>query len=192
MESLYLLILIFFIVILTCPLGFEIKTNYSLKNNRGAFAIYLWKIKLKVAKIKFKGKQVYLIEKRKRTETEIELTEPQLKFLQFFNEEVRDKVKLKSVSGFMRLGFDNPFFASMFSAAASELILAFFAFLKKSKPTASLRLKTHTSFTEFNCMFAFNIKISLSILDILYSFLISILRTKTDRIFEEKIFINKK
>ena len=84
MESLYLLILIFFIILITFPLGFKVKLFYSIKSNRGAIAIYFWKIKIKVIKAKFKGKQIYLVENHKKTEMEIELTEPQLKFLQFF------------------------------------------------------------------------------------------------------------
>lgn len=191
MESLYLLILIFFIILITFPLGFKVKLFYSIKSNRGAIAIYFWKIKIKVIKAKFKGKQIYLVENHKKTEMEIELTEPQLKFLQFFNDEVKDKVKLKSVNGYLRVGIDNPFYASVLSAGLSDLVLAFFAFVKRNKTEANLTLKTHTSFTEFNCIGAFNIKISLSILDILYSFIISILRTKTDRVFEEKIFLEK-
>ena len=54
MESLYLLILLFFIIIILVPISIRARVFYSVKSNKGAFAISLWFIKIKVAKIKIK------------------------------------------------------------------------------------------------------------------------------------------
>ena len=187
MESLYLLILLFFIILIVFPLGINGKVFYSLKSNQGAFSINLWKIKLKTAKVKVKGNQIFLISNGKRKNNEIALSEPQLKFLKFFNEEVKDKVKLKSVYAYSRIGLEDPAYSAIFSSVVSNVILAIFSYLKSKKKTASFALTNHTSFTEFNFILALNINLSLSILDVLYSFVMSILRTRTDRILENQL-----
>lgn len=187
MESLYLLILIFFIIILITPLGFRGKCVYSLKSNRGAISIKLWGIRIIFLKVKVKGNQILLVKNHKRSKNEIAVGKPQLRFLKFFNDEIKDKIKLRSIDGYMRVGLDNPFYSAMLSSGVSDVVLAFFSRLKTERPSASYHLTTHTSFTESNFVFGFNIRLSISILDVIYSILIAILRTRTDRLIERKI-----
>ena len=187
MESLYLLILLFFIIILIVPLGFHGKCFYSLKSNRGAISIKLWGIKLISYKIKVKGKQIYILSNSKRSKEEIEVGAPELKFVNFFTDEVKDKIKLRSVNAYLRIGLENPLYSALLSSSVCDVILGAFSFFKNKRPTASYNLTTHTSFIENNFILALNVRLSLSILDVLYSILIAILRSKTDRLIEQKI-----
>ena len=187
MESLYLLILIFFIVVLIVPLGFRGKCFYSLKTNHGFIAIKLWGIKIVNLKIKIKGNQILIIKNHKRSKDEIAVGEPELKFLRFFNDEIKDKIKLRSLNSYMRIGLENPFYSAILSSGVNDFILGFFAYVKNKRPSASCRLVTHTSFTENNFILCFNVRISISILDVIYSVIIAILRTRTDRLIEQKI-----
>lgn len=190
MQSLYLLILLFFIILIITPLGFRVKVFYSIKSNRGAVSIKLWCFWIKKIKLIFKGNKIYVLEKHNNSEIEIELGEPQLRFLQFFNDEVKDKVKLRSVYAFMRVGVDNPFYAALLSSLSQDVVLGVFAYIKNKMQLAHFNLKAYTSFTEFNYIIAFNVRLSLSILDVLYSFVMSILRTSSDRAIERKMGAN--
>lgn len=187
MESLYLLILLFFIILIIVPLGFRAKVFYSLKSNAGAVSIKLWFLWLKKIKLKIKGKKIYILQKYKDSEIEIEVAEPQLRFLQFFNDEVKDKVKFRDINVFMRVGVDNPFYSALFSSTVSDCILTYFAILKNSHKRTSFKLNSSTSYDSFNFIIALNARFSLSILDVLYSFVISILRTANDRLIEKKL-----
>ena len=190
MESLYLIILIFFIVVLITPLGFKIKFFYDVKNNRGAISIKLWFIWIKKIKLKIKGKKIFLIEKHKNREIEIELNEPQIRFLKFFTSEVRDKVKIRSVIANSKVGLNNPMLASFFSSVVSNFILGFFAFVKNKRPSACFKLTNYTDFYSFNFIVGIYSRFSLSILDVVYSFVVSVLRTGRDRILEENMGAN--
>ena len=181
MQSLYLLILLFFIILLITPLGFKVKVFYSLKSNCGAISIKLWCFWIKKIKFVFKGKKIYILEKHNNSEIEIELDEPQLRFLQFFNDEVKDKVKIRSVNAFMRVGVDNPFYSALMSSLTQDIILGIFAKIKNKMQLAHFNLKAYTSYNEFNFILALNGRLSLSILDVVYSFVLSILRTKSNK-----------
>lgn len=187
MESLYLLFLIFFIILLIIPLGFRGKCFYSLKTNHGVIAIKLWGIKIINLKIKVKGNQILIIKNHKRSKDEIAVGEPELKFLRFFNDEIKDKIKLRSLNCCMRVGLENPFYSAILSSGVSDFILGVFAYIKNKRPSASCNLVTHTSFTENNFILCFNVRMSISILDVIYSIIIAILRTRTDRLIERKI-----
>ncbi len=187
MESLYFLFLAGFIVVLIFPLTFDIKLSYDLLENRGGFSIRLWFIWIKVARIKRKGKGVILIEKHKNNEIEVELTEPQLRFLRFFNQEVNNKIKIRKVNVYSKFGVGEPFKSALFSSAISNLILGIFARLRTIQPTASFRLENNTDFYDNSFIVAISARLALSIFDVLYTFVISILRTRQDRILERKI-----
>ena len=187
MESLYLLILLFFIIILIVPLGFKLKLSFSLKSNRGALSIKLWFIWLKVAKLKVKNGKIYLIQKCKTEEVETEITEPELKFLKFFNDEVKDKLKCRNIFVCTNVGMDNPFYSALISTTLHNLILALFILLKNKHQRCSLKLCPTASFENFNFIIALAGRFSLSILDVLYSFIVSILRTKSDKNLLQKI-----
>ena len=181
MESLYLLILLFFIIIILVPISVRAKVFYSVKSNKGAFKISLWKIKIKLAKIKIKGKKIYLQYQRKKESKEIEMTDKQIRFLKFFTEEVKNKIKIKYINAFSKIGLNSPNYSAIFSTIITSIILSFFAKLKTERNSAKLTLKNKTSFTENNLIIAINSNFSLSILDIIYSFIVSILKSKRDK-----------
>lgn len=187
MESIFLLILLFFIILLLVPFGFRVKFFYSLKTNRGAIAIKLWGIKIINLKIKIKGNQILLVKNHKRSKNEIAVGEPELKFLRFFNEEIKDKVKFRSIHAYMRFGVENPFYSAILSSGLVDLIMGFFAYLKNKRQSMTCKLVSYTSFTEFNFILGFNVRMSISILDVLYAILMAVLRTRTDRLIERKI-----
>lgn len=183
MESLYLLILLFFIIIILVPISIRARVFYSVKSNKGAFAISLWFIKIKVAKIKIKDKKIFIQTQNKKESKEIEMTDKQLKFLKIFTEEIKNKTKIKYIKTYSKIGLNSPNYSAIFSTIITSIILAFFAKIKLKRNSAKLTLKNDTSFTENNLIIAINSNFSLSILDIVYSFIVSILKTKQDKKF---------
>lgn len=187
MESLYLLILAFFIIIIIFPFSFNLEGAYNININDGYFFFKIWRITLKKVKFKRKGKAIILIEKHKNESLEIEINEEQLRFWKLFINEVKDKIKIRKIDVQSETGLGDPYKSSLFSGVFSSLILAFFARLKSSQPTASFVLNNQTNFFEFYFEIKAFLRFSISIFDIIFSFVLALLKTKKDKILERKL-----
>jgi hypothetical protein len=177
MESLYLLIVVFFIILIIFPLTFDIKISYDVVENNGDLSAYLWFIPIKVARLKREGKTIILIEQHKNEELEVEIAEPQLRFLKFFYNQLRNKIKIRTLNIDSHFGIGDPFKSAMFSSALSSIILGLLARLKMKQPTASLNLDNKTDFYDNRFAVALHTRFALSIFDVVYSFLNSLLIT---------------
>jgi hypothetical protein len=182
MESLYLLILLFIIILIIFPFSFNLEFFYDLNLNDGYFIVKVWKIPFKKVNVKRKGINIILIEKRKDKNLEIELNKEQLTFLKVFFNEVKNKIKIRKIEVTSETGTENPFHSSLFSGTYSSFILAVFARLKKAQPTASFQLENKTNFFEFIFTFKTFLRFSISIFDILYSFMLAIVKTRKQKI----------
>ncbi len=187
MQSLYLLFLVAVIVFITFPFTFKMDFFYNLNLNRGTFSIKVWFITLKKADLKRRGKDIILIEKRKNEDFEIEIGEEQLRFLKTFFNEVKNKFKIRKIYVDSVTGADSPFYSAIFSSVYSAFILGLFSRLKTKQPTAAFGLNNNTDFFEFVFKIKINTRISISIFDVLYSLLISLLKSKKDRLLEKKL-----
>ena len=187
MESLYLLILVFFIVLIIFPFSFKIDFGYDVNLNDGYFIVKLWNMKLHQAHIKRRGKTIVLIEKRGDKDFEIEVGEEQLRFLAILFNEIRNKIKIRKVNFHSEIGLENPFYSGIISSIFSSIILTFFARLKIKQPTASFSLKNDTKFFDLTLNVKCFTKVSISIFDVLFSLIVAVLKNKNDKFVEEKL-----
>lgn len=180
-ESLYLLILICIILLIIFPISFNLYFSYNLNTNSGFFSIKIWKLNLKKYRIKRKGKEIIFIEKHKDKDLEIELNEKQIRFFELFFKEVKGKIRISNFELESEIGEENPFISAILSGIFSSIILAFFARLKSSQPTASFKFKNNANFFEAVFNMKTSLEFSISIFDIIYSLFIAILESKTDK-----------
>lgn len=180
MESLYLLILIIIVLLIIFPFCFNFAFEYNLNTNNGYFVIKVWKFKLKKYKIKRKGKAIIFIEKHKDSELEIEFNKEQIRFLKFFLNEIKEKIKIINLETRTKIGLLNPFSSAILSGIFSSVILSFFARLKSIQPTASFKLENETNFFESTFNMKAYLKLSISIFDGIFSLFIATLKSKTD------------
>lgn len=184
MESLYLLFVLFFIVLLVFPFTFTLKFAYDVKNNCGAISLGLF-FNFFVAKLKRKGTEILLITQKRNTNVNLEVGEKQLKFVKHFKEEIQNKVKIRKVNVYSKLGSENPFVASMFSSTFSIAVSIFLSRLKIKQPTGSFVYRPTTIFSEGFCAAAVTAKVAVSLFDVLFSFIMAVLKTRKDRKQEE-------
>ena len=180
MESLYLLFFAVIFVIFVFPLTFEFKVNFDVFENRGSLSVRLWPLKFKVSKIKRKGKNFILIQKKKNQEIEVKLGEKQLRFLAFFKNEVGNKLKLRKINVYSKIGTTNPLFSSILSALISNSILVFLTRIKSLQPSSSFLHLNKTVYNDNKLAFAISSRVAISCYDLFFSFLVSILRSKND------------
>ncbi len=184
MESLYLLFVILVIVFLIFPFTFTLKFAYDVKNNCGAISLGLF-FNFFVAKLKRKGTEILLITQKKNSNVNLEVGEKQLKFVKHFKEEIQNKVKIRKVNIYSKLGAQNPFVASIFSSSFTIAVSILLSRLKNKQPTGSFVYRPTTSFSSDFFAAAATAKVAVSLFDVLFSFLMAILKTRNDRKEEE-------
>lgn len=192
MESLYLLFLAVFFVIFVFPLTFEIKVSFDFLENRGSLSIRLWPFKFKVSRIKRKGKNILLIQKKKNQEINVKFGEKQLRFLAFFKNEVGNKLKLRKINVYSKVGTTNPFASSIFSSIVANGFLIFLTRIKTLQPSSSFLFRNKTVYNDNKLAFAVSSRVAISCFDLLFSFLVSILRSKKDVLVPKVKIPNKK
>lgn len=180
MESLYLLFLVAIILVFVFPLTIDGKISYDAIENHGAIAIKLLCFKFLVAKLKREKTKIILITQKENKDVKIEFGEKQLRFLIFFQREVGNKIKVRKLNVYSVVGAGNPFASALVSSAFSNGVQIVLARLKSIQKTGSFCLKNKTDFFENKFAFAAATRITLSIFDVVFSGIVSILRNKND------------
>ena len=180
MESPYLLILTIFILFITFPFTFTIKASYDVIENCGSLGVKTLFLNLFVAKIKRKGMDLLIITQKKNSKIDFEVGEKQWAFIKNFKNEISNKLKIRKIFFYSNLGLENPFYSAMFSSSFLIFISILISRLKAFEPTGKFVHKGSTNF--YNNKFSLGIKFrfAVSIYDILYTFIYSILKTKKD------------
>lgn len=187
MESLYLLIFVFFIIIIVFPFSFNLEVAYNLDINDGYLFFKIWRITLKRLQFKRKGRDIILIEQYKNEDLEIEINEDQLRFWKVFLNEIKNKIKLRKIDVTSETGMGDPFKSSLFSGVYSSALMVLFVRLKNTQPTASFVLDNKVNFFDFSFKIKTFLRFSISIFDIIYSFILAILKSKKDKAFEREL-----
>ena len=185
MESLFLLIPLFFIVIILVPISLKIRLSYNVEKNRGVSSIYIGPIKIFLFIFKIKGKAIIVKTKKKRREIDIDFSDKQMRFIEEFTKQIEQKIRIKKFYIMGRIG--------LFSADKNAIIVSFISII--SKIFLSI-LKTKKSYAqnlkaEFYPAFNQDVfqlsgfgKISISIFDILYSLIMSTVIIRRSELYE--------
>ena len=185
MESLYLLILVFIIIIFIFPFKINLKICYDFKKNYGALSIG----RFFVAKIKRKGREIILITKNRKNNVDVdfEFGEKQLRFIKYFKDEIKNKIKIKTFNVYSKIGTTDAFSTAIISSSFSVFIGILLSRFKMKQPTASFVHRPVTIFNQSHLIFATTTKIYVSIFDLLYSFLMAISKSRSDKKQEETL-----
>ena len=181
MQSLWLLIPLFVFSILISPLIFQVKISYNVFKNNGTFSIKLWFIRLSLATFKLKNRMIVIRTKKKSKQLELALSGPEIKLLEQFAVQIKDKLKLRKVEFHSKIGLNDAFQSAMLSSSASLIISIIFSRIKYYKNTAQISIVNHTSYNKRSFQTACMTRFSISIFEILYSFIMaSIILNKND------------
>lgn len=172
-TALLLIIPTVLILLLMFPIFLEVRVSYNPLKNSGALGIFLFKKKLKYYFLEIHGKYIILKNDKELKEEEIEFSDPKFLIIEEFIKQIKDKIRVSHLFVFYNIGLGDAFLSSMFCAVLNQFINLFFVNLKSRKPTATLSLCDIVSFNRTICEVAVNMKISLSLIDLVYSFIYS-------------------
>ena len=94
-----------------------------------------------------------------------------------FNE-IKDKTRLKEISVFYNLGVGDAFQSAMLGGNINVLLFSIMGVIKNAKPTASLGVYDTISYNREVCQFAIKAVMSISLFDVAYSLMRSVILTK--------------
>ncbi len=177
-TSLLLIIPAFIILLLVFPIFLEVKISLNPLKNRGVVALFLFKKKLIYYYVELHGKYITLINNTETKKEELEFDSPKFAVIEEFIKQVKDKVRLKYLFVYYNIGLGDAFRSAMLSASINQLLNFIFIRLKSKKPTASFCIYDTVSYNRTIFEMAGRIKISISIFDLVYSFIYSAIITK--------------
>ena len=183
----YLLIPFFIILLCFLPIKLEGRFSFNLLNLSGAFGLFLYNIKLLHEEIWIKHKKIIMQKDKNIESKEISFDSREVIFLKIFIFQILAKIRLRLIQVIYNLGVSDAFKTAMIAGYINESIAILYARIKSSKPTASLEICDNISFNKTQCQFAFRIILSISLFDIAYSFIRSVILTKKDKNIKESV-----
>lgn len=175
MNNLYYLISAFFIVLFLLPVFVKVRVAYNLFENNGVATIFLFGIKIISLKFLLYGFGIKIYKDNEIKNKKIDFEGEEAIFVQNLIKQIKQKIHLKSLQIYYNIGIDDAFETAMICGYINLIVLIFFTRIKSLKPTASLFLRDNPAFNQSVFQMVFNLKISISLFDIAYSFLNSVI-----------------
>ncbi len=176
-NSLYFLIPMFIILLLVFPVFAEVRLSYNPIYNRGVVALFLFKKKVIYYIFSFHGGYIELQNEKETKAEQLQFQSEKFEVVEEFGKQMMDKVKLKKLYIFYNIGVGDAFASSMLCGFINQVFSFFFLFLKSKKPTASFCVYDTVSYNKEVFEMAAVSQISISLFDVAYSFLYSVIIT---------------
>lgn len=173
--SLYYLIPALFVLVLVFPMIIEVRLSYNLIDNKGVVALFFLKKQLFYYIISFHGTNIRLENKKQTKIQNLKFSDPKFAIVEKFVEQIKDKIKLKKVYAFYNIGIGDAFQSALLCGLINQILIHFFLYLKNQKPTASLCVYDTISYNIEMFEVACRVEISISIFDVAYSYLNSVI-----------------
>lgn len=171
----YLLIPFFIIIIILLPVFIKVRSNYNLFENNGSVAFFIFEIKIISLKFSIDKFGIKIYKNKKIKNEKIDFGGEEAVFVSDFIKQLKDKTHLKTLKVFYNIGFKDAFDTAMFCGFVNLLIELIFTRIKSIKPTATLFLGDNIAYNQNVFQLVCNFKISISLFDIVYSFLNSVI-----------------
>lgn len=182
----YLLIPLVIIFLMFIPIHLEVRFGFNFQNFSGAVGIFLFKFKILHRLIWIKNKKIIARSENKVQTQEIEFNGKEVIFLETLTEQIKGKTKLRKMSIYYNFGLDDAFATCYFCGIINFFLTIFFAKIKSQTPTATLELNDTISYNRFILQTNFIMHISISLFDIVYSLLCSVILTRKKEKLKDK------
>ena len=166
-------ILIFFLVIFSVQLTMRLKVFFNIKSNTGKLQLKFINIKVFDYKISLQSQCLCLTNKKgKNKYLPIELSQQSIQNYADFESILFRKIYFKTVAVYFNFGVkSNAFLSAMICGYVDVFSKIFYSLFKTKKSELIMQLKIFPSFNNNVIKFGFKAKISLSVLDLFWSFI---------------------
>lgn len=177
----YLLIPFFIILIFFLPVKLEGRISFNLLEKTGAFGIFIFNKKIDYQQFWLENKKIISKKENSLESHELNMQSKEMLFIKMLAMEIQDKTRLKEISVYYNLGTGDAFSSAMLGGFINTTLLSFMSSIKNAKPTASLGVYDTISYNRKICQFAVRGVMSISLFDIVYSLLHSVILTKKNQ-----------
>lgn len=178
-TSLYLIIPAVVILLLVFPILVEFRVSFNPIYNRGVVALFIFKKKIFYYIVSLHGKYIKLENENETKMQEIEFASPEFEVIEEFGRQIKDKLRLRKCLIHYQIGTGDAYSSALVCGFLNVLIMQFFLYVKSHKPTASLCVYDTVSYNKQACEIAGFLSISVSLFDVAYSYIYSVIITKT-------------
>jgi hypothetical protein len=186
LQSLWFLFGVFLIVLLLMPIFIEVRLSYNPLENRGVIALFLFGKKVVYYFVALKGKAIEFRNEGQTMRKEIAFSGPEMEVLKELGREIKEKIRVKKCFVFYNIGLGDAATSAYVCGLVNQAINWFFVVLKNQKPTATLGLFDTVSYNIVQCEIASKMQVSISLFDVVYSYLHSVIITKkAKKIYKE-------
>lgn len=188
----YLFIPFSIILTMFIPIKLRAKISFNLLEMCGAVGIFLFGIKVTHQMIWIKSNKIITKKEKAINTKELDFQGKEILFIKILIKQLVNKTKLKKIELFYNLGIDDAFLSSMIAGYINFILVTFFTKIKNSKPTASLELNDTISYNRKIIQFVFNSFITISLFDIVYSLVRTVILTRkhTNQMLSNKLYQN--
>ena len=178
MQTLWLLVPLFLIVIFLVPIGFEFRLVFNPLKNVGFVSLKVLGIRVKLAEFKIKDTSLIVITKKGAELKELEVSGEKIRLLEQFSIQIKDKIKIKKFEFHSNVGLNDAFKSAMISGLICSLVNMAMGYVKNFKQTSEVRVVGHTSYNEKKFQLGALGRLSISLFDALYCFVMASLITR--------------
>ena len=148
MESLWLLIVLFLLILLIIPLFFRIYLSFDPLNNEGMVVIKLFFINIVYFSFQLTINGIIIRTKKERKQLEYKFSDPKIKFYELLTLQLKQKVKLKYINIYSKIGTGDAYHSAMLSGLINIIYHIFSSYLKNLKYSTSISVNSQTLFNE--------------------------------------------
>ena len=186
----YLLIPFFIILIFFISVKIEGRISFNVLEKSGAFGIFVFGIKVEYQQFWIENKKIITKKENELESHELNTQSKEVIFFEMLGHEIKDKTRLKEFFVFYNLGVGDAFASAMVGGTINVFLLSVMTAIKNSKPTASMGVYDTISYNKKICQFALKTSMSISLFDVVYSLVRSVILTRKKT--NEKQIMEKK
>lgn len=164
------------LVLFFLPVKVEGRASFNLLDMKGAIGVFVYRLQVEKQRFRINKGQIFLLTENDTKEEEFD--EGKMIFVKMLIDEIKDKTRLKELFVIYNFGIGDAYQTAMIAGHINTLLYCLFSAIKNYKPTASLGVSDNIAFNSTVAQFALTMKISISLYDVVYSLLRSVILTK--------------
>ena len=171
LAVIFVLLLLFFL-----PIKLEGRVSFNFLQMKGAFGVFLYRFQVEKQRFRVEKGQIFALSEDETQQTQFD--EQKMIFAKLLIDEIKDKTRLKELFVIYHFGLGDAYHTALIAGHINTILHCLFSAIKNYKPTASLGVSDNIAFNSVVAEFAMTIKISISLYDVVYSLLRSVILTK--------------
>lgn len=184
MQSLWLIIVVFFFILLILPLFAKVNVSFDVLNNEGAFSVYLLFIKIISYRLRYKDNQIIVYTEQASSEIELQVSAKQLRFLKQMTVQMKEKVILKNMTFISCVGLSDAYYTALANGAINAIVYSIMACIKNTKKSAKMQVICNPKYNSSGFTLCMVVNCFVTLFDVIYALMMSLIIIKRSEKYE--------